>query len=89
MKNPPADVVSDEVNVEERVATSHVVRTEMSWQVWVPVGSSSRITRRGMEALVWVSFVLIRERRLPGQIGGREERVSFREIGWGSVDILD
>lgn len=46
MKNPlPAGV---DLRAEVSTGGDQVVRTGMAWQVWVPVGSSSRIMRRGV-----------------------------------------
>lgn len=78
MKNP----LDSELGLDSSVARegmSQTVRTEMSWQVWVPVGSSSRmmsflILELGSVRMeeIW-SWAVVREGS-----GGREERVDER-----------
>lgn len=67
---------------------SQTVSTEISWHVWVPVGSSSRITRRGILVFGWLSLVFISWRREVVELmGGREERVLERGR-WGGLDVM-
>lgn len=62
---------------------SQTVRTAILWQVWVPVGSSSSATRMGRGGDCW-RRVRMEARSLPGQIGGRLERVVSSPRGLGS-----
>jgi hypothetical protein len=86
MKKPdPGFVVA---NSCDRTDTLHVVSTGIAWQVCVPVGSSSRATRIGIESLLWISArVCARREDEVDWRGGREERVSWRGSGLG-VDIV-
>ena len=76
MKKP--DVV--EANSAVRVEWSQTVRTLMWWDVWVPVGSSSRITRMGNDASFW-RFLIMSDRPVSGGGGGREARVAVKGRG--------
>src|SRR6266480_3680937 len=78
------------VNSEDRVAMSQTVRTKMSWQVCVPVGSSSRATRMGtLEADELGRVSIFWRRSLDGcSDGGREERVAWMLTGRGVVEAI-
>ena len=73
------------MNSEDRVAVSQTVRTEMLWQVCVPVGSSSRATRMGTLESGDLRRVRVLWRRSRGEFGGdgRDERVAWRLRGEG------
>lgn len=77
-------------NSEDRVAVSHTVRTEMLWQVCVPVGSSSSATTMGRLESGDLRRVRIFWRRSQSGCGGggRDERVAWRLIGEGVVEPM-
>lgn len=72
MKNPAGEFSSSRARVEG----SQTVRTGMESQVWVPVGSSSRIMRVGVVGEAVRDFMV----RRVGEVwmGGREARVGAR-----------
>lgn len=83
MKKPLWDVRSSVLSVE----MSHTVRTAMSWHVWVPVGSSSRITSFGAEALLRVECIWARMLDLFS--GGKLDIVSSKGRGLWLLGLED
>lgn len=75
MKKPAGEVRNSCVSV----GTSQTVKTAMSWHVWVPVGSSSRMTSFGAEGVVRIDWICALLSDLFS--GGSEDRVSFKGRG--------